>query len=504
MAPLSQSQTKRSGDPRAQGGNWSLAGPHSRAQMPHRWDPHNTYVEEGYEDANPWMKEQQKEPEFSLAGTFPRTVRFTRKRGTKDDVKAVNPAEKGQSEEAPQVAFAQEEAEEDASSPHESVDSTGTTDVEEDNNNNDNNYNNEGQSRPNPQRSQTADTTTMRERQIKSVNRKTGKPKGQIASEHTPEEDPAVRPYNHWAYVRRFAQRPLAEWLGTVIFTFLGVSANVVVKAQDPPGNIQTSYWTWGFALMLAIYIAGGGSGGFVNPAIAIMLSILRGFPPKRLPAYILAQILGAFVGALLAYAVYQDTIRHFDNALVPSSTGTAFYTQPRDWIQPGTAFVTELLGTAVLGCAIIALGDSGNSPPGAGMHAFIIGLLLVVILMSLGYNTGGCFNPARDLGPRLAVLVVGYPTSTFTAYHNWWIWGTWGADILGACTGALLYDVCIFKGGESPVNYSFGRWKVEGKKEQTGWLHLFGKHKKAQNAERDLESGVAARRKKGKQDPSD
>lgn len=519
-----------SGRPRAHNGNWNLAGPQSNPQgAPPPYDPQGTYIQEGYAAENPWIIENQTEPHFSLAGTFPRTVRWSRKPRGKNDLKAVNEAEKGQAEEAPQVAFAEQDMTQSdqqdfggnnvhhecqychsdstvptAANSLVAVGSNESTDVEEDKQKKVHKPSTtSAEQRGDIHRTSTADTTATRQRQITAIDRKTGQPMGSIADEHTPEENPAVKPYNHWAYARTYAQRPLAEWLGTLILTFLGVSANLSINAQDPPGNTQTVYWAWGFALMIAIYIAGGASGGFVNPAIAVMLSVFRGFPAKRLPSYILAQVLGSFCGALLAYAVNQDNIRHFDSALLPSSTGTAFYTQPRDWIQPGTAFITETLGTAMLGCSIIALGDSGNSPPGAGMHAFIIGILLTAILMSLGYNTTGCFNPARDLGPRMAVLAVGYPLETFTAYNHWWLWGTWCADILGACVGALMYDVCIFKGGESPVNYSFGRWKVETRKEETGWLHRLGKHKKAKNLERDLENGVAARRKKGKQDTS-
>lgn len=176
-------------------------------------------------------------------------------------------------------------------------------------------------------------------------------------------------------------------------------------------------YWCWGFAVMLGIYTSGGGSGGFLNPAVTIMLSVFRGFPAKHIPTYILAQILGAFTGALLAYAVYRDAIYHSEGGEPwPASTGQYFYTQPQEWVTPATAFFTEFFGTAVLGGSILALGDSGNSPPGAGMHALIIGLLVTTCSMAFGNNTHGCFNPVRDFGPRVAIVVVGFPKKYFSA----------------------------------------------------------------------------------------
>jgi aquaglyceroporin related protein len=244
------------------------------------------------------------------------------------------------------------------------------------------------------------------------------------------------------------------------------------------------------------IYISGGSSGAFLNPSLIITLTIFRGFPWRRVPQYILIQILGAFTGALLAFAVHHDSILYLDNgSLLPASTGVSMYTQPRDWIRPSTAFFTELLGSAVLTCTIMALGDSGNSPPGAGMHALIIGLVVTATSMALSYPTRGCFNPARDLGPRLAALAVGYPPSIFSAWHSWWIWGGWVAPITGGLVGALAYDMCVFKGGESPVNYSVSRWRNKTLKGERNILKKALRSKRHRAVERRLESGgVVAR----------
>lgn len=319
-----------------------------------------------------------------------------------------------------------------------------------------------------------------------------GQRRGTLANEAIVEGlDPKDRPFNHWALVRLRLQRPLAEWLGSTVFIFIGVSANLsVITSNYQTGTMQSMYWCWGFAVMLSIYIAGGGSGAFLNPALTLMLSVFRGFPARRVPVYIAVQLLGAFTGALLAFAIYKDDIVHLDGGLIPESTGMAFYTQPKDWVSNSTAFFTEMLGTAVIGCSIMALGDSHNSPPGAGMHAFIIGLLTTAVTMSLGYSTGGCFNPIRDLGPRLATIAVGYPVSASTAKQNWWIWGPWCATITGALLGGLVYDLCIFKGGESPVNYSYGRWRIETLKNEAGIAHALGLHDKKDEIERRLESG--------------
>lgn len=138
--------------------------------------------------------------------------------------------------------------------------------------------------------------------------------------------------------------------------------------------------------------------------------------------------------------------------------SGKSFYTQPTSIAGAGTAFANEFVATAILSCAILALGDDSNAPPGAGMHALIVGLVVTVLTMAFGYNTGACLNPARDLGPRLATAVVGYGGRVFTVRNAWWIYGAWGATISGGLMGGALYDVAIFVGGESPVNYPRGK----------------------------------------------
>jgi len=87
-------------------------------------------------------------------------------------------------------------------------------------------------------------------------------------------------------------------------------------------------------------------------------------------------------------------------------------------------------------------------------MHALIVDFVVTVLSMAFGYNTGACLNPARDFGPRVATAAVGYREEVFTPRDAWWVYGAWGATISGALVGGFLYDVAIFVGGESPVNY--------------------------------------------------
>lgn len=87
-------------------------------------------------------------------------------------------------------------------------------------------------------------------------------------------------------------------------------------------------------------------------------------------------------------------------------------------------------------------------------MHAFIIGLLIFTLCTAFSPNTGACLNPIRDFAPRLVAWWVGYGREVWTDADYWWIWGVWGADVTGTMLGAVVYDVFVFVGGESPINW--------------------------------------------------
>jgi len=230
------------------------------------------------------------------------------------------------------------------------------------------------------------------------------------------------------------------------------------------------------------------------------MLCIYRGFPLRKAGVYITAQLIGALIAGLLSYGIYKDAILAFDSSggsagvdggstspvdLYAGGTGISFYTQPADFAGAGAAFANEFLGTAILSCAILALGDDSNAPPGAGMHAFIVGLLVTALTMAFGYNTGACLNPARDFGPRLATAMVGYGSNVFTVRDAWWLYGAWGATISGALVGGGIYDIAIFVGGESPINYP------RGKRRRAGMKVKEGARKKWWALKKDVEKGA-------------
>ncbi|GAA5863873.1 hypothetical protein JCM1840_005798 [Sporobolomyces johnsonii] len=278
--------------------------------------------------------------------------------------------------------------------------------------------------------------------------------------EHTP-DGPPVR--NWWGTVRFALREPLAEFLGTLVLVVIGIGSNCQSKiSQFTMGDNSTVHWSWGFAVMTSLYIAGGISGGHNNPSVTIALAVFRGFPWKMVPRYIFAQILGSFVGALMIYGNYRAAIHDYDpNKLIQATTtsnasATLFVTAPGS--PSGTTaqgFGQEILASGILSIAVLSLGDENNAPPGAGLGAIVLGFVVTAIGMSNGWVSGYAINPARDFGPRLALWCVGYGLELWTHNDWWWIVGPICGTLVGALGGCFAYDLCIFTGPGSPVNYS-------------------------------------------------
>ncbi|KAL4973537.1 aquaporin-like protein [Aspergillus desertorum] len=271
--------------------------------------------------------------------------------------------------------------------------------------------------------------------------------------------------FNRWGKIRHYVRRELAEWLGMTVAMLLGLCAGLsTFTSSNQAGSFPSLAAAWGFGFMVAIYLVGGVSGGHLNPAITISMWIWRGFPARRCASYTLAQVAGAITAAGIAYALYHDAIVQLAaSSHVPQAqtdAKQAMVVTPKPFVHPVASFFAEFVGSAIFIGTILALGDDSNAPPGAGMQAFIIGITITVLVLALGYTTGGCFNPARDFGARLVTVMAGWGGHMFTEYHIWWLWGPWVADIFGGLFGGFLYDLVIFTGGESPINYPARRHK--------------------------------------------
>ena len=200
----------------------------------------------------------------------------------------------------------------------------------------------------------------------------------------------------------------LFEFIGTAVLVLFGdgvVASNCLKKSKGENGGWVVITLAWGLAVMLGVFISGPYSGAHLNPAVTLGLAAAGTFSWSLVVPYIVAQMLGGFVGAVLVYAFYKD---HYDATDDPAAKLGTFCTAPaiRNY---GRNLFSEILGTFVLVFVILALSIQGNTPEvGMGaLGAFPVAMLIVALGMSLGGTTGYAINPARDLAPRLAHAVL-------------------------------------------------------------------------------------------------
>lgn len=245
----------------------------------------------------------------------------------------------------------------------------------------------------------------------------------------------------------------VAEVIGTMILVLLGdgVVANVVLartKGQNAGWIVITV--GWGVAVAIAVYAVGRISGAHLNPAVTLGLAAVGSFPWADVPGYIAAQMVGAFVGAVLVWLAY---LPHWAETSEPESKLGVFATGPA--IQhPASNFVCETIGTAVLLFGILAIAANAQTLTrpnevdlsvvfSRGLQPLLVGVLVLGIGLSLGGPTGYAINPARDLGPRLAHAVLPIPGKGSSDWRYAWIPVV--APIVGGVIGAGLYTVVGF-----------------------------------------------------------
>jgi MIP family channel proteins len=238
-----------------------------------------------------------------------------------------------------------------------------------------------------------------------------------------------------------------AEFLGTFVLIAFGTGVVAEVVLSDKAnGTALSIHLAWGLAVMMGIYASAGVSGAHLNPAVTLALAALRGFPWSKLPAYVAAQVAGAFAGAALTFVTYREAFAHFDRGVrsVSGATATAgiFATYPQPYLSLGGGFLDQVVGTALLMLGIFAISDRRNAGPASGGPVLVAGLV-ALIGMSFGLNAGYAINPARDFGPRLFTALAGWGGEVFSAGNGWW-WVPIVAPCLGGLLGGFVYDVLI------------------------------------------------------------
>jgi glycerol uptake facilitator protein len=227
----------------------------------------------------------------------------------------------------------------------------------------------------------------------------------------------------------------LAEVIGTAILIILGDGVVAQVLLEKSKG--QNSGWIvittgWGLAVAMAVYAVGWISGAHINPAVTIGLAAIGQFPWAQVPGYVIAQMIGGFLGGVIVWLAYLPHWEETENADLKLAV---FCTAPA--IRNVAAnVICEIIGTFMLLVGVLTIGHPNNNLTG-GFAPLLVGFLVWGIGLSLGGPTGYAINPARDLGPRLAHFVLPIPGKRDADWGYAWVPVV--APVIGGVLGAFF-----------------------------------------------------------------
>ena len=263
-----------------------------------------------------------------------------------------------------------------------------------------------------------------------------------------------------WEELRR---QVVAEFIGTFILLFLGLGSVMSASITDSLEGLFQVAAVWCFAVTTAIATVGPISGAHINPAISLAFVVLRPTPefgwPKFIP-YVVAQVLGAALGAWVNFFMYGTEIRQYevqhgivrssDNALATAGCFGDYYQSP---VTMTRAFFTEVMGTAFLAGVVFALTHPDNDTTKRNVYvAPFIGICVGALVCTLAPLTGAGMNPARDFGPRIVAYLAGW---TNLAFRQAWLYIV--APCFGAPLGAFIADQILFGGYDDTTTAATG-----------------------------------------------
>src|SRR6476646_5745272 len=225
------------------------------------------------------------------------------------------------------------------------------------------------------------------------------------------------------------AQKFTAEAIGTAILVFIGagsVPLTVFLTGKNPFGSaeLSTISFAFAFAIFAAVYSVGHISGAHINPAVTIALWATRKVDSQTAVAYILAQLVGAFIGAGLTFVILSGNdpkTLGLGAVGVNANAGNL------------VGFLAEVIGTAILVFTVFGAAVDGRAP--AGFAGVVIGFIVYGIFIHDGPTTGAALNPARQIGPEVLEAIIGKS-------QDWGaIWVYIAGPIVGGLVGAFLYE---------------------------------------------------------------
>jgi glycerol uptake facilitator protein len=268
--------------------------------------------------------------------------------------------------------------------------------------------------------------------------------------------------------LRPLGRALVGEAVGTFILVLFGtgsVAAAVLTGAQVGLWQVAV---VWGFGVSLAIYCSAAASGAHLNPAISLAFALWRpaGFGWARLLPYWGAQLGGAILAGGTVAGLFWTILQRFEQAkgIVRGAPGSElsamvfgeYFPNPalfgtdataRALVSPLQACLVEAFGTAVLAFVIFALTDPRNrDAPARHLVPFFIGFTVAALISLFAPLTQGGWNPARDFGPRLVALALGWGEIAIPGpVSGFWVYVV--GPLVGAPIGAGLYERLLGRG---------------------------------------------------------
>jgi glycerol uptake facilitator protein len=216
-------------------------------------------------------------------------------------------------------------------------------------------------------------------------------------------------------------QKLAAEFVGTAFLVFIGVGsvpATLILDGKAPFTMAELGMISLAFAtiVVVTVYVFGYISGNHINPAVTLGLAVTGKFPWRHVPGYLIAQVLGAIVGAFAIVGV-------LGKQAVTVGLGVASYGPSIPWYQAGFA---ELLGTFML---VLTVFGVIHRKAAIGWAGLAIGFVVFAVIIPVGVTTDSAINPARATGPMIVSSILG------GTVH----WEQWPVYVISELLGGIL-----------------------------------------------------------------
>ena len=261
----------------------------------------------------------------------------------------------------------------------------------------------------------------------------------------------------------------IGEAIGVYLIVLFGCGVVTVAVLLGAMKDLWSVGATWGLTVAFAVWAGASMSGAHFNPAVTIALALRRGFPWKQVPPYIIAQVIGGFLGAFTLYTQFSGLIASKLSSLgvTPGEPGSQLVSMMYTTYVPNPGMVgidlvtaaklgvaegwtkvsvlngawSEVLGTALLVIAFLMFLEarSVNSPAAWFFPLALAGAVCMIVVITAPISMTS-LNPARDFGPRLFAWLQGYGSIAFPGPRGeWWVGSL--VPFVGAIIGAFFFD---------------------------------------------------------------